>query len=193
MLAKLGESAAGKKSSLWKYLVSKVRRFLLKHFGVSAGIDESTVADLVADSLKRLMCDTLPTDGNKRSFIEGELAAQYSRGELFNFWKGFKDVDSRGSRNDAKLQAFITQGYSTGGRGGVRNGQLSEHEGFLGRETMFFNEPIAGFDGYFTTARVGQTEDVQVIVEMSRCDKLWRSTAHQLYLVTSQSQRPVSI
>ena len=54
VLAKLGESAAGRKSSVWRDLLAAINRFLLK-MGVGRQINKAEIADLVEGSLKRQM------------------------------------------------------------------------------------------------------------------------------------------
>lgn len=54
VIAKIGETAAGRKSGLWRDLLAAVNRFLLK-LGIGRQINKNELADLVAGSLKRVM------------------------------------------------------------------------------------------------------------------------------------------
>lgn len=54
VIAKIGETAAGRKSGLWRDLLAAVNRFLLK-MGIGRQINKNELADLVAGSLKRVM------------------------------------------------------------------------------------------------------------------------------------------
>ena len=54
VIAKIGESAAGRKSSLWRDVLMAVNRFLLK-MGLGRQINKNELADLVAGSLARVM------------------------------------------------------------------------------------------------------------------------------------------
>lgn len=54
IVAKVGETAAGRKSSIWRDILAAVNRFLLK-MGVARQINQDELADLVQGSLKRVM------------------------------------------------------------------------------------------------------------------------------------------
>lgn len=85
VLAKLGESAAGRKSSVWRDLLAAINRFLLK-MGVGRQINKAEIADLVEGSLKRQMRGK----GTKRSLL-------YAAGEpvmaQISAWHGSDDAD----------------------------------------------------------------------------------------------------
>lgn len=62
VIAKIGETAAGRKSGLWRDLLAAVNRFLLK-MGIGRQINKNELADLVAGSLKRAMGGKAPSGG----------------------------------------------------------------------------------------------------------------------------------
>ena len=76
VLAKLGESAAGRKSSVWRDLLAAINRFLLK-MGVGRQINKAEIADLVEGSLKRQMRGK----GTKRSLWMAGEPVMARRGE----------------------------------------------------------------------------------------------------------------
>ena len=76
VLAKLGESAAGRKSSVWRDLLAAINRFLLK-MGVGRQINKAEIADLVEGSLKRQMRGK----GAKRSLWMAGEPVMARRGE----------------------------------------------------------------------------------------------------------------
>lgn len=74
VIAKIGETAAGRKSSLWRDLLAAVNRFLLK-MGFGRQINKNELADLVAGSLKRVMGGKGPGDG-PRGGVSAPMASR---------------------------------------------------------------------------------------------------------------------
>lgn len=62
VIAKVGETAAGRRSSLWRDLLAAVNRFLLK-MGLGRQINKNELADLVEGSLRRVMGGQGPDGG----------------------------------------------------------------------------------------------------------------------------------
>ena len=85
-----------------------------------------------------------------------EFAAQFSKKAITDFWKEFKNADQKGNEDTGRMHDFIERSLSVGGRGGIRHGRVSHDSGISGKETMFFSDPIAGFDGYYTVAKSGR-------------------------------------
>lgn len=54
VIAKVGESASGRKTGLWRDILASINRFLLS-LGIGRQIDKNELADLVAGSLKQVM------------------------------------------------------------------------------------------------------------------------------------------
>lgn len=102
IIAKIGETAAGRKSSIWRDILAAVNRFLLK-MGFSKQINKNELADLVEGALKRTMANaSRPTkaagSGRPTTDSRGKTIHPTAEGQR-NFWRWFGDskvVDEQG-------------------------------------------------------------------------------------------------
>ena len=105
VIAKLGERAAGRKSSIWRDLLAAVNRFLLK-MGIGRQINKNEIADLVEGSLKRVMQGQMP-----ESVPGGRMDSQ----------SAMKDIAANIRRGQQALAKAITEKTSVH-RAMFRNG-----------------------------------------------------------------------